>query len=712
MSDDKPHGLGYRPALDGVRALAVAAVLAFHGGVAALPGGFLGVDVFFVLSGFLISSLLLAEHGRTGRLALGAFWARRARRLLPALLLVVVAVVAVGRRITPATELPALRSDALAAIGYVANWRMAYRGGDYFTATATASPLQHTWSLGIEEQFYLLWPLVVVVLAARRRLLFGLTLAGVAVSTLLLGRLFVPGAVDRAYYGTDTRAAALLVGAALAVLLAGPLRRPAAVRGAVATGPGRPARGVVRVGLPAGGMAAVEPPVGGMHRAGRPAGAGWAAGGGRHRGAGVWARVRHPVLGASALAGALVIAWSWRHATGASAWLYAGGFLLVALAVAAVLAHAVLSPASPTARLLGLPPLVWLGRISYGVYLWHWPLYGWVDADRTGLTGLRLLAVRLLATLAIALVSYYAVEQPIRTGRLLPRRRLLAPAVATGAVASVVAVAFLATAPPALPRGPAAPVAIAAPTAPAARNSARSASPMLRSGRRPGKEPRITFLGDSVSWSLGTYLPAQPGLSISVKSIQGCGIARLPEIRYIGEPHPNYPGCDKWDGRWRSGVQAADPDLAVILLDRWELMDRKIDGEYRHIGEPEFDAYLNKELDLAVSIARSRGARVALLTAPYTRRAERPDGGLWPEDDPARVDAWNGLLRAAAARGGGSVDVVDLNGRACPDGRFTWSVDNVRLRSDGLHFTPDGVQRWIAPWLIPQLANLAVNGRR
>lgn len=649
----------YQPALDGVRALAVAAVLAFHGGVAALPGGFLGVDAFFVLSGYLISSLLLAEHARTGRVALVAFWGRRARRLLPALLLLVAAVAGGSRWLLPPTEIAALRTDALAALGYVANWRMAYRGGDYFTATATASPLQHTWSLGIEEQFYLIWPLLLVLLAARRRLLFGLSLAGAAASTIAAAALFTPGAVDRVYYGTDSRAAALLVGAALATALA----RPAAT-----TAP-------------------------------------WTRPGPLRR-----------MLGAAAAAGAVVTGWAWAHAHGSAGWLYHGGFLLVALAVVAVIAHAVLSPAGPTARLLALPPLVWLGRISYGVYLWHWPLFGWLTADRTGLTGVGLLGARCASTIAVATASYLVVERPIRAGLLTRGRPRLAPLAAAGALAATVLAVVVATVPPALPPvGP--PAAAAAGTAtgssvgPGGSTAPGARSPLHRAGRTPGTAPRITFFGDSVSWSLGTYLPAQPGLAVTVRAVQGCGIARLPDIRYVGEPHPNYPGCDSWDARWRRGVDTDDPDVAVILLDRWELMDRRLGADYRHVGQPDFDAYLTRELDLAISVAGSRGAPVVLLTAPYTRRAERPDGGLWPEDEPARVDAWNGLLRAAAAtRPAGQVTVLDLNRRACPDGRFTWDVDNVRLRSDGLHFTPEGVQRWLAPWLMPQLGRIAVNG--
>jgi hypothetical protein len=210
------------------------------------------------------------------------------------------------------------------------------------------------------------------------------------------------------------------------------------------------------------------------------------------------------------------------------------------------------------------------------------------------------------------------------------------------------------------------------------------------------------------SWSLGTYLPKQDKLQVTARGVPGCGIARLPELHYVGAPHPNYPGCDKWDQRWKRNIGTDDPDVAVILLDRWELMDRKLSGRYQHVGEPEFDAYLARELNLAIDIVSARGGHVVLLTAPYTRRAERPDGGLWPEDEPARVDAWNRLLRTTASAR--RATVLDLQRVVCPDGRFTWDVGGVRVRSDGLHFTPDGVQQVIAPWLLPQLARIATTG--
>ena len=217
--------LAYMPALDGIRALAVAAVLLYHGEVSWAQGGYLGVDAFFVLSGFLITSLLLAEWRGEGRIALSAFWARRARRLLPALFLVLAGVAVYGAVVAAPVELDQLRRDGLSALGYVANWGQIFSHQSYFQSFAAPSPLRHTWSLAIEEQFYLVWPLLVAgVLRWRRgsfRSLTMITGALLVASATWMVLLYTPGAdPTRVYYGTDTRAQSLLMGALLALVLA------------------------------------------------------------------------------------------------------------------------------------------------------------------------------------------------------------------------------------------------------------------------------------------------------------------------------------------------------------------------------------------------------------------------------------------------------------------------------------------------------------
>jgi peptidoglycan/LPS O-acetylase OafA/YrhL len=681
MAQKSDKALAYHPALDGVRALAVAGVVLFHVGVPGLGGGFLGVDAFFVLSGFLITSLLLGEHARTGRIRLGAFWGRRARRLLPALLVTLVLVAVIGRRLLDPNALKLLRGDSISALFYYANWRMIWHGGGYFAATATPSPLQHTWSLGIEEQFYLIWPLLLAGLlawvAARRTraVLLIFCVVGAALSSGLMALLFRPADTDRDYYGTDTRAQALLIGAALAALLAGRL-------GTTPTGT-RPTGTTPTSATPTGTR-----PIGyeRRHRATRDE--------------------RHPVTGALALAGLAVIAILAHVASGTAGWMYHGGFTLAALAVAAVIAHAMISPSAPLTRFLALAPLVWLGRISYGVYLYHWPLFAFVDSTNTGLTGPALMSVRLAATLAIAALSFYLLESPIRHGALTRHLPRYAPVpIALLAAAGTAVTLVVATAPTATATT-AAPVVIA-PVTPRPSTTGTRTVPMDRPGRKTGSEPRITFFGDSVSWTVGTYLPSHPGMSVTVRAIEGCGIATLPDILELGTPHTNYPGCTTWYNRWQHGVNTDNPDVSVILLNRWELMDRKLNGAYQHVGQPAYDAYLLGQLDHAVDIVGSKGAAVVLLTAAYTHRAERPDGSLYPEDDPARVRAWNQLLVQEQAKHPHEVTILNLNQLVCPNGVFTWNVGGMRIRSDGLHFTPEGVQKVIAPWLLPKLARIA-----
>ena len=210
-----------------------------------------------------------------------------------------------------------------------------------------------------------------------------------------------------------------------------------------------------------------------------------------------------------------------------------------------------------------------------------------------------------------------------------------------------------------------------------------SAPPVARPGRRPGP-PRVMVIGDSVSWTLGAYWPGDPRFSLSNQGVQGCGIAVLPDIRYAGGLHTNYPYCATWESRWGGSAAREDPDVTVVLLDRWELMDRKLDGRWTHVGEPAYDAYLTGQLNRAVTLAAGHGARVALLTAPYTRRAERPDGGLWPEDDTRA----RRRLEPASRRGGGRPSEPSCGAGPQPCPVPWWRVHLDRERRPGAQRRP------------------------
>ena len=656
----------YVPALDGVRALAVAGVLAFHGGVSQLRGGFLGVDAFFVLSGYLITTLLLVERQRTGRIDLAAFWGRRARRLLPALLLVIAVIAVAAPRFLPREEVRLLRGDGLAALFYVANWRMIDRGGDYFAQTAAPSPLQHTWSLGIEEQFYLLWPLVLAGLlwhGWRVRAVALVCAAGAAVSAVWLALVYRGADPTRAYYATDTRASSLLIGATLAAVL-------------VARAPRGPLTG----------------------------------------------RPRRLVLAIAGM-GVVYLAWAWTHLAGDDAWLYRGALALSAVSVAAVLASVVLVPDGLPARVLGLAPLAALGRISYGVYLWHWPVFIAANADRTGQHGVALLALRCLITLVIAILSYVLLERPIRSSFSLATHRWRGVTATATAVAVAVATVIVATSVPSVPTGNAGQSPVAgvqgvdgldaidqggrSVVSPPPGKGAPTARPSSRHDRRPGEPVVVDVFGDSVAWSLVTYLPSRPGLDVRDRTSLGCGVSSTAPYRYFGQTYPTLlKKCRNWPARWGKAVRRDNPDVAFILVGRWETMDRMLNGRWTHIGDPAFDEHLRSQLETAIAVAGSRGARVVLGTEPYNRRGEQPDGSLYPEDHPQRVTDWNRLLRQVAAATP-NVRVVDFGRRVSPEGRFSWTAGGVQVRADGLHLTPSGVQQWVAPWLLPKLRSAA-----
>lgn len=646
------------PALDGLRAVAVALVLVGHGGVPGVGGGFIGVDIFFVLSGFLITSLLLDELGRSGRIDLTGFWIRRARRLLPALVLMVLTVAA-ARELLPYQALTGLRNDALAAFLWMANWRFVAQKTDYFTQGAPPSPLQHTWSLGVEEQYYIVWPLLLIavtlLLAARARRYFQrATLGGVRFTIFVIGTLgaLASGAAaivfasestrDRIYFGTDTRAQALLVGASAAALL---------VRDWTALNHGWC---LVRT------------------RWGR--------------------RVARflPVIGVAGLA-ALT-----HFATGNVNEFRHGLLILVALAAVFVVAPVALEQRGAVARLLAWRPLVWLGTISYGIYLWHWPIFLALNGERTGWTGMRLFAARCALTVAIAALSWWLFEQPIRRWRparvpLLP----LAAATVASAAAATMLVIPVGTGPGlrevGLPPGVSA-VAAVSPSPPEPVAPGPAAAP-----RDPNRPFTVSVFGDSIGWTMMHYLPATPGFRFIDHTVIGCSLVRGTPYRYIGQTLEQRPECDTWPSRWSAQVSQDRPDVALLIIGRWETVDRVNEGKWTHIGDPTFDGYLNFELQRALKIVGSSGVRVMVATVPYSRGGEKPDGRLYPEDQPDRVRQWNDMLRKTVSQHR-NVGIIDLNKKLSPDGVYTAKVDGIQVRSDGVHLTPEGV-KWLIPWL-------------
>ncbi len=507
---DGPARLRYQPGLDGLRALAVAAVVAFHLEPSAVPGGFLGVDAFFVLSGYLITRLLIAEWHDRRAISLVGFWARRARRLLPALFLVVGAVAVYAIVSAPAEDLDRLRGDGIASIFYVANWRFVVTGQSYFDLITTPSPFRHLWSLAIEEQFYLVWPLVVVAcLRARhaRRVLAGVCAVGIVASVALMAMLYQDGDPSRAYFGTDTRVHVLLVGALLAVLT-------------------------------------------------------W------NRAAPVASRRAATMLGGTGL---VVVVGMAALLDDRAAWFYRGGSLLFAMAVAGVIVGTVVPGRSPVRSALSVRPLVALGAISYGVYLWHWPVQIWLTPDRTGVDGLALDAVIVAVTLAAAGVSYVLVEQPIRRGVLRgwPARvaaplgiatavgflvaatmgGVTPPAYATVAPGTVIDVegkqvsrSSTTTVPPAIPTAPA-----TAPPAPAPDPTAAAPPPTAPAPAPAARPTRILLVGDSVAASLvGGLQPAveDQGISFSATVVPGCSTVGGMVADENGVPIDWSAGCD------------------------------------------------------------------------------------------------------------------------------------------------------------------------
>jgi peptidoglycan/LPS O-acetylase OafA/YrhL len=444
-----PH-IAYRPGLDGLRALAVAAVFLYHSRIDWLPGGFLGVDLFFVLSGYLITSLLLVEWEARNRIDLRRFWLRRARRLLPALVVVVLGSLALAA-IFARQDLAHTRSDAVSSLLYYTNWHEIAANHSYFNVMGNPSLLQHLWSLAVEEQFYIVWPLLLVpclVLLGRKRMPM-IVVAGIAASVALMWILFDPGGdPSRVYYGTDTRAFLLLMGILLALVWPWIVRMRRAV----------------------------------------------------------------PLLelfGLAALVGTVLL---FLRMQDFNPTLFRGGDLAAAFCFA-VLVAAVAHPKTGIGEALGVAPLRWVGERSYGIYLWHWPIIVLV-AGVNARPSVGVVVGEAALVLAVAAISYKFVEQPIRTGSLQRRlakhpRRYRLEVMGAGALGLAVAFAILFVTPASLN-----PVSsyVSPPKAKGATHPRQTTTTVSQqTGRKHEKQSalppgRILALGDSVMLGCSSQL--------------------------------------------------------------------------------------------------------------------------------------------------------------------------------------------------------------
>ncbi|MEO7556445.1 MAG: acyltransferase family protein [Acidimicrobiales bacterium] len=633
---DAPPALTHRPALDGLRGLAVAVVLAFHLGFGWAKGGYLGVSVFFTLSGFLITTLLLAERGATGRTDLKRFWSRRARRLLPAAAVGLVLAALVARALPRRSD--GVKLDMLAALGDVANWRLLVSGRSYASLFTNPSPVLHYWSLSIEEQFYALYPLLVVVaLRGRRnvRRLLRWCAVGTMASWVALVGAGLTGHHDLAYYSTVTRAGELLAGAMLAMVLRLRAQRPATA-------------------VP--------------HRA-------------------------RPLLEAASLVGIVALCATIPESSRA---LELGVLPLVAVLSTVVIGAAFRGGA--LAVVLAWRPLAALGRISYGVYVYHWPLLLLLTSDRVGMSGTQLAAVRIAATLGIAIASYFLIERPVRRGHW-PRPVVAWRVVPAGFALTALAVAVLVPNP-----DPSRTIDFSAASAAVSANaSSGQADRQLPATIVPGGALRIATFGDSTALMVNSGLAhwGQSSGELEVVfglTLPGCGL--LPGLRrFQGEVHEPGADCVNWRTTWAAKLQSTAADVAVILLGPWDIADHKLPGDdsWQAVGDDGLDAALRKEMSDAADLLLTYVPRVVWLTSPDIDdglgNPDVPEAGFG-ENDPARMHRYNELVKELAAHTPG-VRVVDLNEHlaSLPGGEM-----DVALRPDGVHFSNQSTDV-VAPWI-------------
>ena len=643
-----PPRIAHRPALDGLRGLAVAAVVAHHFGY--LPGGYLGVDLFFVLSGFLITSLLVSEGRTDHRISLSGFWTRRGRRLMPALFALLAFVALWARFGAELADRQSLRHEGLAGLFYVSNWQQIVSGVDYWSNFGALSPLRHLWSLAIEEQFYLVWPLVVALVVSRRGgrwTIATIAAFGVVASEVTRWVLFDPTqSTARVYFGTDTRIAAIFYGAVAACIMASPRRSRTS----------------------AGRRAALE---------------------------------------VAAFISMAFLCVAWVGLEGTDPRLYRGGLTLCGIAAAIVVAAAAHRRTGRLGRALSWRPLRWLGGISYGLYLWHWPVVAILDEQRMGFGGWRLAMVWTVVSLALAEVSFHVIETPIRRGKgnivilpvvavivalLLVWGTALSPAEARRVSVTHRAVGQVDKIPDALVAKAAAPAAAATSAAPT------GVFPPFAAGTTP----RVMFVGDSVSDSVGSQLQASngtTGATVLNRALVGCPLISsvTKERTTTGQVMADRVECTRWRSVWSEGLAKFRPDAAVLLMGSANAADRWLGGAWRAPCSAEMTTWLTQRVGEAVDLLGAYVGRVAVATTPLTSfPSHQPD-------DLRTIGCKNDAIRAAVATRP-KARIIELGEWVCPKGTCRTKLDSGELlRRDGMHFAEGAGALAAGNWLLGQL---------
>jgi peptidoglycan/LPS O-acetylase OafA/YrhL len=498
----KPAALARHRGLDGLRGVAVILVIIFHSGLDWLPGGFLGVSVFFTLSGFLITSLLINECENSGRINLKAFWGRRLRRLAPASLVVIAVVIGLASWLSTSIEASRIKGDAISAVLYFSNWRFIYSGHSYGELFASPSPLQHLWSLSIEEQLYVVVPVIIAGLFAvglRRRGIGVVLLVGVFGSTI--ATMLISGH-EHIYYGTHTRAAELLLGAALACLFGQRIEQ-------LATKPARP-----------------------------------------------WSTLYLlPLLGVVLLA---------KFSTVDSAWVYSGALTLFGLLSVVCLIAAI--QGGPVRAILSWSVLVRVGEVSYGLYLIHWPVIVWLNTDRLDVNPTALFGAQVVVTVLLTVLSYWLIEQPIRHRKVLRSVPVALGAFVASVVAAVVlASAVLASTSGRVDTTPEILVTLAPNTTNVNEGVTTTVAGAMPTRIDRTVPLSILVIGDSTAENIATALAGASDGNLGVISggVLGCPLLKVAFVRDRKDSQQDVAYCPENEQLVRDHV--ADVDAVVIV---------------------------------------------------------------------------------------------------------------------------------------------------